>query len=257
MAAMAQAAVPFVDDAAAPPVRGMLHPAATDAADDALVLAHGAGGNRDAPLLVAVATMFAACGLTVLRCDLPFRQARAQGPPAATSAARDRAGLERAVLAMRARVSGRVFLGGHSYGGRQSSMLAAEQPALAAGLLLLSYPLHPPRRPEAARTAHFAFLRTPALFVHGSRDPFGSLEAVREALRLIPAPTALVAVEGAGHALLPRGRGEEAMDLMSAVVSAFLALVGSRGEDVKSMRDVGEREGMVGAGGFEPPTSAV
>lgn len=223
---MASGSVVFVDEAAAPAVRGMLHRGGLPAGDDALVLAHGAGSNRDAPLLVALATALAARGLTVLRCDLPFRQARAQGPPGAGSAAGDRAGLERAVSAMRALVSGRVFLGGHSYGGRQSSMLAAEKPQLASGLLLLSYPLHPPRRPEAARTAHFDRLRSPALFVHGSRDPFGSLVALRDALRLIPGPTELVAVEGAGHALLPRGA--DGTGLARAIASAFQALVGER-----------------------------
>jgi predicted alpha/beta-hydrolase family hydrolase len=220
---MAEESIAFVDETAAPAVRGMLHPAGGGAGRDALVLTHGAGSNRDAPLLVLMAAALATRGLTVLRCDLPFRQARAQGPPGAAGAARDRAGLQRAVGVMRALVPGRVFLGGHSYGGRQSSMLTAEQPWLAAGLLLLSYPLHPPRRPEAARTAHFERLRVPALFVHGSRDPFGSLATLREALRLIPGPTTLVPVEGAGHGLLPRG-GDGA-GLARVVVSAFLALV--------------------------------
>ena len=83
---------------------------------------------------------------------------------------------------------GRVFAGGHSYGGRQSTMAAAERAGMADGLLLLSYPLHPPKRPEQKRTAHFPQLRTPALFVHGTADPFGSIEDLREAVALIPAP---------------------------------------------------------------------
>ena len=76
---------------------------------------------------------------------------------------------------MRRTVSGRLFLGGHSYGGRQSSMLCAEEPDLVSGLLLLSYPLHPPRKPEQQRTQHLPDLRTPTLFVQGTRDPFGSI----------------------------------------------------------------------------------
>ena len=94
-----------------------------------------------------------------------------------------------------------VILGGHSYGGRQASMLAAEQPDIAEMLLLLSYPLHPPRKREQLRTAHFPNLRTPALFVHGTRDPFGSIDELRTAIALIPAPTKLVAIEKAGHEL--------------------------------------------------------
>src|SRR4051794_23999588 len=97
-----------------------------------------------------------------------------------------------------------IFLGGHPYGGRQATMLAAEQPQLVQGLLLLSYPLHPPRKPEAPRTAHFPKLATPALFVHGSRDPFASLDEMKAALKLIPGQPALLEVEGAAHELLPK-----------------------------------------------------
>ena len=124
-----------------------------------LVLTHGAGSNCQAPLLVALAETFAAAGYLVLRCDLPFRQDRSFGPPGPGDAKRDRAGLKNAVAALRNLVAGRIFLGGHSYGGRQASMLCAEQsenaPEIAAALLLLSYPLHPPRKPEQLRTQHF------------------------------------------------------------------------------------------------------
>src|SRR5262249_21083766 len=117
----------------------------------------------------------------------------------------------------------RSFLGGHSYGGRQASMLASEDPLLAAALLLLSYPLHPPRRPADLRTAHFPKLESPALFVHGSRDPFGSLEEMRSALALIPARTELMAIEPAGHEL---SRGSGALDLAREIAAAFLKFVG-------------------------------
>ena len=80
-------------------------------------------------------------------------------------------------------------------------MLAAEKPAIADALLLLSYPLHPPGRPDHLRTEHLPRLRTPAVFVHGSRDPFGSPAEMRQALALVPAPTALVVIDGAGHDL--------------------------------------------------------
>ena len=191
---------PFEDASAGPAVRGFLHRPAGPPRRG-LVLTHGAGSDCEAPLLLAVAGAFARAGFTVLRCDLPFRQARAVGPPSPAGSARDRAGLRRAVGALQSLVTGRVSLGGHSYGGRQASMLLAEEPALAKALLLLSYPLRPPRRLDQWRTAHFPALRTSALFVHGSRDPFGSLRELSEAIRLIPAPTALVPVDGAGHDL--------------------------------------------------------
>jgi predicted alpha/beta-hydrolase family hydrolase len=148
-----------------------------------------------------VADTFAAAGFTVLRCDLAFRQIRKTGPPTIGSAAKDREALEQAVTALRDIAPGRVYLGGHSYGGRQATMLAASERALVDGLLLLSYPLHPPRRPADLRTAHFPDLQARALFVHGTRDPFGSIDEMSAAVALIPAQTMLFPIEGAGHDL--------------------------------------------------------
>jgi predicted alpha/beta-hydrolase family hydrolase len=212
-----------VADAGPPAVRGYLHHPAGPAAD-ALVLAHGAGSDCRAPLLVALAEAFAARGLAVLRCDLPFRQASPAGPPSPATGPADRDGLRRALAVARGVAPGRLFLGGHSYGGRQASMLAADDPGLAAALLLLAYPLHPPRRPAAPRTAHFPALRTPALFVHGTRDPFGTPSELRAALALIPSRTALLAIEGGDHALA-RGRAAARGDAVDGVVCAFFDLI--------------------------------
>jgi uncharacterized protein len=148
------------------PIRGHLH-RPTGAGGDSLVLTHGAGANCDSPLLVALADAFCASGVTILRFDLPFRQLRPQGPPPRGSAERDQQGLRAAVASMRRLTSGRVFLGGHSYGGRQASILSAAEPGFVDRLLLLSYPFHPPQRPGELRTGHFPSLETPPLFVHG------------------------------------------------------------------------------------------
>ncbi len=182
------------------PVRGFLHePEAGNG--NGLVLTHGAGGNCKAAVLVAVAESFEAAGWYVLRCDLAFRQRRPFGPPSPATAGQDRDSLRAAVAAMRRLVKGKVVLGGQSYGGRQASMLAAEKPAVAEGLLLLSYPLHAPGKPGQLRTAHFPQLRTPGLFVQGTKDPFATIEELRAALDLIPARTMLIEVAGAGHDL--------------------------------------------------------
>jgi predicted alpha/beta-hydrolase family hydrolase len=183
-------------------VKGWLHEPEKPSGDG-LVFTHGAGSDCEAPLIKAVAEAFAAAGLWVLRIDLPYRQERRRGPPYPAQAQRDREGLRQAVRALRGLVPNRVFLGGHSYGARQSTMSAADNSALADGLLLLSYPLHPPGKPQQVRTAHFPNLNTPALFVHGTRDPFGSVEELREALRLIPARTDLMVAEGAPHGIKP------------------------------------------------------
>lgn len=197
----------FTDDAVDPRVRGFLHVPET-ASGDGLVLTHGAGSNAAAPLLIALAEAFTGAGFTILRCDLPYRQSRSFGPPGPGDAARDRAGLKNAIAAMKKTISGRVFLAGHSYGGRQSSMLCAEEPELAAGLLLLSYPLHPPRKPQQPRTQHFPNLRVASLFVQGTRDPFASIAEIEQALKLINAKTKLFTVEGAGHDLGFKGKAK-------------------------------------------------
>jgi uncharacterized protein len=199
-------------------VRGYLHRPIVPSAD-CIVLAHGAGTNCNAPLLIALANEFCAAGLTCLRCDLPFRQARPHGPPQRGDAERDQQGLRAALAAIQKQASGRIYLGGHSYGGRQSSMLAAAHPNLLDGLLLLSYPLHPPRRPHELRTGHFSSLQTPSLFVHGTRDGFGSIDEIETALQLIPARTGLLPIDGSGHELITKTRQRE---LPKTIVEAFL-----------------------------------
>ena len=234
----------FLDNALDPAVRGFLHtPQAAN--NHALILTHGAGSNCNAPLLVALAEIFCEHGYTVLRCDLPFRQQRPTGPPFPGNAERDRVGLRNAVAAMRKMAgigaAGKIFLGGHSYGGRQTTILCAagpvessagDSPAVAgatrprasettvSALLLLSYPLHPPRKPQQLRTAHLPNLRTPSLFVHGTRDPFGSIEEMKNALKLIPAKNELLEVEGAGHDLGFKGKSQD-KELPQQIFAAF------------------------------------
>jgi len=201
----------FSDLSTDPPVRGFLHRAAAPSGDG-LALTHGAGFNCQAPLLVALSGAFAGAGFMVLRNNLPFRLARPFGPPRPGEAARDRQGIRNAISALRQFAPSRVFAGGHSYGGRQTTMLCAEEPDLVQGLLLTSYPLHPPGRPEQLRVEHLPKLHTPTLFVHGTRDPFGAIAEIEAAMKLIPAKTAMLPVEDAGHDLGFKGKeGPEAL----------------------------------------------
>ncbi len=169
----------------------------------ALVLTHGAGSNADAPLLVALSAALADQGWAVLRINLAFRQQRTTGPPHPSGAAADRASLATAIASLSAATGLPLFAGGHSYGGRQATMLAtmlaAEQPALLRGLLILSYPLHPPAQPAKLRTGHLPLLITPTLFVSGTRDDFGTPSELAQAL----SPHELVLLEGMGHSLPP------------------------------------------------------
>jgi uncharacterized protein len=186
-----------------PLIRGFLHEP-TEPSGHGVVLTHGAGGDCRAKLLVSISDALADLGFTVLRFDLPFRLARRFGPPFRGSAERDRGGLRRAATIMRDNLKGLLFLGGHSYGGRQASILMSEDHTLADGLLLLSYPLHPPQKPSELRTDHFPKLTKPAFFVHGIRDAFATFAEMQAALQLIPAPHLLFEVDGAGHELLSK-----------------------------------------------------
>ncbi|MEV0945253.1 alpha/beta fold hydrolase [Rhodococcus sp. NPDC049939] len=200
-------------------VRGHLHRPTADAVAG-LVLTHGAGSDCNTKLLMEMAEGFADHGVVVLRFDLPFRQGRASGPPHPSKAAEDRDGIAAAVAVMRELVTAPVWAGGHSYGGRQASMLAAEQPGLVDALLLLSYPLHPPAKPEKLRIEHLPELRTPSVLVHGSKDPFATSDEMRTALELIPAKTTLVELSGARHDLSP-----DKFPVVEHAVSAMLELL--------------------------------
>ncbi len=183
-------------------LHGFLH--RPDAAPIAtLALTHGAGSNCDTVLLRAVAEGFAEAGVQVLRFDLAYRVRRPKGPPHPSRAAEDRSGIADVVATLRKDYpsGGPVLLGGHSYGGRQASMLSAEDAQLVNGLILLSYPLHPPKKPEKLRTEHLPALTTPTVVVHGSKDEFATTDEIRSALDLIPAATRLVEFDGAKHVL--------------------------------------------------------
>ncbi len=165
-------------------------------------------------MLIAIAETLAARGWLVLRCDLPYRQRRPGGSPRPAEAAGDRAGLQAAAALIRPMLKPgtRVVLGGHSYGGRQASMLAAEQPNVADSLLLCSYPLHPPGQPDRLRTQHLDKIEAPVLFVHGTKDPFGTPDEMRKALQLVKHGR-IEFIEGAGHDL-NRGKNLGFLDLL-------------------------------------------
>lgn len=185
-----------------------------------VVLTHGAGGSRESPLLIALCDEWARRGWLAVRYNLPYRRRRPKGPPSGSSTA-DQAGIAEAIAFARSRDAGPVIAGGHSYGGRLTSMVVAEQPGGADELTLFSYPLHPPGKPERLRTEHFAAIRVPTVFTHGSSDPFGSLGELRTALALIPAPAQIVEVDGARHDL-----ASNVIDVPAAAVDAALRLAG-------------------------------
>jgi len=184
----------------------------------ALLLAPGAGSDSSHPTSVAIEALVAP--LPVTRMDFPYRKAGRRAPdraPVLLDAVRE----EAAALVALARIRpNRLVLGGRSMGGRMCSMAVAEGLA-AAGLVLLSYPLHPPGKPDRLRVEHLPAITVPTLVVSGTKDPFGTPEELRRHLDTIGAPVSYVWVDGAGHAW--KGRDQQ----VAEVVAAWL-----RGRDV-------------------------
>ena len=183
------------------------------------VLTHGAGGSRESPLLKRVCDEWARRGWLAVRYNLPYRRRRPKGPPSG-SAATDRAGIKEAVALARRLTDGPVIAGGHSYGGRQTSMAVADEGLDVAVLTLFSYPVHPPGKPEKPRTEHLPRISVPTVFTHGTSDPFGTIEEVRAAAQLVGAATDIVEIAGARHDL-----GSKALDVPTLAVDAALRLL--------------------------------
>jgi len=186
-----------------------------------VVLTHGAGGSRDSPLLIAICEQWAAHGWLAIRYNLPYRRRRATGPPSGSAAA-DQAGVVAAITLacsiIDATGSGRlVIAGGHSYGGRLTSMAVATGQIDIDTLTLFSYPLHPPGKPDRLRTEHFGAITVPTVFTHGTADPFGSIPELRAAAGLITAPTEIVEITGARHDL-----ASKTLDVAALAVDAAL-----------------------------------
>jgi predicted alpha/beta-hydrolase family hydrolase len=182
----------------------------------ALLLTPGASADRNSPALVAIDRALSGQGVAVERIDLPS----SRPGPKVYDTIRDAA----AALAHRAGVApGDVVLGGRSFGGRMCSVVVADGWP-AAGLVLVSYPLHPPGRPENRRTEHLPRLGVPCLFLSGTRDPFATPAELEEATAAIPGPVTHAWIEGGGHGL--RGKDQA----VAAVVRDWvLGLSGPRG----------------------------
>jgi len=188
----------------------------------AVALTHGAGGSRESPMLAAICDEWARRGWLAVRYNLPYRRRRPKGPPSGSSAI-DRAAILEAVAAVRQLLDGPdlpVVAGGHSYGGRLTSMAVADDGLDLDVLTLLSYPLHPPGKPERARTEHLPRITVPTVFTHGTADPFGGVEEIRLATALIPAANEIVEIHGARHDL-----GSKKFDVPALTVDAALRML--------------------------------
>lgn len=201
------------------PIAGIAHPP-DDVARGVVALTHGAGGDRDSALLQQICDEWARRGWLAIRYNLPYRRRRPKGPPSG-SAAGDRAGIVEAITVCRGLADGPLIVGGHSYGGRQTSMVVAESDSPRVDVLtLFSYPVHPPGKPERPRTEHLPDIRVPTVFTHGTADPFGTPAEVRDAAALIAAPVEVVEITGARHDLRSK-----VLDVPALAVDAALRLL--------------------------------
>ena len=203
-------------------IAGVAHRPA-DAPTGVVMLTHGAGGSRESPLLIRICDEWARRGWLAVRYNLPYRRRRPKGPPSG-SAATDRAGIVEALQLARTLSPGPIIAGGHSYGGRMTSMVAAEHAAPLDVLTLFSYPLHPPGKPERARTEHLPDITAPTVFTHGTADPFGSIDELRAAAADLGGPTEIVEITGARHDL-----GSKTLDVPALAVDAALRAVARLG----------------------------
>jgi len=184
-----------------------------------LLLAPGAGADRNQSALVAIDETAAAAGAVVSRMDFPYRKAGRAAPdrePVLLAAVRE----EVDALHRRARLPvSRIAVGGRSMGGRICSMAVAEGlGALAA--VLISYPLHPPGRPDRMRTAHLRSLDLPCLFVSGTRDAFGTPAELEAATAAIPGPVTHIWLDGKDHSL--RGCDEQVSEAVTGWLSGVV-----------------------------------
>ena len=166
----------------------------------AALLTPGAGADRNQAALVAIDDALSAKGIVVERMDFPYRKAGRRAPDKAPVLI---AAVEEAAAALDA--GSDLILGGRSMGGRMCSMAVA-QGLPARALVLISYPLHPPGRPDkqAERTAHFPDISIPCLFVSGTRDAFGTPAELTAAAKAIAGPVTHVWVDGGDHGLRKR-----------------------------------------------------
>lgn len=199
--------------------------------DRAVLLAHGAGSDMNAPVLVRVSDALRVAGVPSLRFNFAYRAAGRRAP--------DRAPVLQATLRAAARELarrtklplGRIVVGGRSMGGRMASLCVADpdDPLPALGLVLLAYPLHPPGKPDALRVDHLRAITVPVLSISGTRDAFGSKAELTRALRRIRGPVTKQWLESADHGYAPlRSSGltdDDVFDQVARTVSEWVCAV--------------------------------
>ena len=178
-----------------------------------IILGHGAGAGQLHPFMQLFANGLAERGCDVLTFNFSYmEQGRHVPDPKAKLEACYRAVI-RAAQEHKKLQGNRLVLGGKSMGGRIASQVAAlpaegSTPLSVAGLIFLGYPLHPPGRPDKLRDAHLPQIKSPMLFIQGSRDAFGTQEEIGAVIKRLHLPATLHAIAGGDHSLkVPKSAG--------------------------------------------------
>ena len=197
-------------------------------AECTILLAHGAGGPMDTPTMTAAAKALAEVGFRVARFECEYMAARRHSVVRKPPPRAEKLGPEYLAAIDALKAKGPLIIGGKSMGGRIASMIADDLHAAGriAGLLCLGYPFHPPGRPEQLRTAHLVKLKTPALIVQGTRDPFGSRAEV--STYALSKTIKILWLEDGDHDLKPRKSisGFSAADHLETAARAAAAWAG-------------------------------
>ena len=191
-----------------------------------LVLGHGAGAGQDSRFMVDFSTALASLGISTVTFNFPYTEEKRRVPDRREVLESCYRSVIETVRGELGTKDGPIFIGGKSMGGRMATHVAAADPALPlGGLVLLGYPLHPPGRPAERRDRHLPAIRRPMLFVQGSRDTFGAPEELQPVLdTLEPKPTLFV-IEGGDHSFkVARSRNQaEVFQSIQKVIADWIS----------------------------------
>lgn len=184
-----------------------------------LVLGHGAGGDLNDALLNDVGVALSSRGIAVLRFNFPYREAGRKAPGAQTQSEQ----CYRDVATSARRDGVPLFIGGKSYGGRMSTHIASDGFS-CDGLVLLSYPLHPPGKQDRIRDEHLPAIKQPMLYISGSRDPFATPSLMEKTIASLGKRAQLLWLDGGDHSLRVKGRKRnDVVDEIASTVDAFVS----------------------------------
>jgi len=199
-------------------VTAVLYPAsARDRAGITLILGHGAGAGQSSPFMVTFATELALRGIDAVTFNFFYMEHRRGGPDKNDKLEACWRAVIETVRTHKKLKRNKLAIGGKSMGGRIASQVAAAGVGDLAGLVFLGYPLHPPGNPEKLRSKHLPLIKSPMLFIQGSRDTFGTEDEMRPIVKKLPRAT-LHIISGGDHSLkVPKSAGVTQPELYAAV----------------------------------------